>query len=287
MALRWGTDSKVQFIEPNYNFPMEIGASGEMSLRIQDPVEFLVRLVGTEESLTADGLVKYFRGVLMTRIKSYLARSIREQQLNIFEIDSYLDVLSSAVRQLLVADFADYGVSLVQFFISTVVRPEDDPGYRRLKDLMQHRHTDIYEAQTKQQVDLIRQQTESQRIIMESQSIAEKRRLEGYTYQDERGFDLAEKIAENENTGQFTNMGMGLGMMAGVGGVMGGTVANMVGTAINGIPAIPPLQRMPSSDGASSKEVQQEEVVMKFCPMCGNKILQKTAFCVNCGNKLS
>lgn len=236
MALRWGTDSKVQFIEPTYNFPMEIGASGEMSLKIKDPASFLVRLVGTEESLSAEGLTKYFRAVLMTRVKSYLARTIKEQQLNIFEIDSYLDVLSDAIKQKLVIDFEDYGVSLIQFFISTVVRPEDDPGYRRVKDLMQHRHTDIFEAQTKQQVDLIKQQTESQMRIMEAQSIAEKRRLEGYTYQDERSFDVAEKVAQNENVGQFTSMGMGIGMMAGVGGVMGGTVGNMVGNAMNSIP---------------------------------------------------
>ena len=33
MAIKWGTDSKVQYIEPTYNFPLQIGASGEMSLR--------------------------------------------------------------------------------------------------------------------------------------------------------------------------------------------------------------------------------------------------------------
>ena len=44
MAIRWGTDSKIQYIEPTYNFPLSIGANGEMSLRIQDSKKLLINL---------------------------------------------------------------------------------------------------------------------------------------------------------------------------------------------------------------------------------------------------
>ena len=37
MSLKWGTDSKVQYIEPQYGFPISIGACGEMSLRGKIP----------------------------------------------------------------------------------------------------------------------------------------------------------------------------------------------------------------------------------------------------------
>ena len=36
MAIKWGTDSKIQYVDPTYRFPISIGASGEMSLRVQD-----------------------------------------------------------------------------------------------------------------------------------------------------------------------------------------------------------------------------------------------------------
>lgn len=182
MALKWGTDHKVQFIEPTYNFPMEIGASGEMSLKIKDTASFLIRLVGTETALTPEGLTKYFRALLMTRVKSYLARTIKERKLNIFEIDSQLDILSDAIKEKLVVDFDEYGIELKQFFISTVVRPEEDEGYRRLKQVQQQRYTDVFAAQTQQQLDMIQMQTDAQKRIMEAQSIAEKRKIEGYTY---------------------------------------------------------------------------------------------------------
>lgn len=44
MAIKWGTDSKVQYMEPTYKFPINIGASGEMSLRVEDPKRLLVKL---------------------------------------------------------------------------------------------------------------------------------------------------------------------------------------------------------------------------------------------------
>lgn len=56
MAIRWGTDSKVQYIEPTYNFPLQIGASGEMSLRAEDSRKLLVKLVGTERELGQEQL---------------------------------------------------------------------------------------------------------------------------------------------------------------------------------------------------------------------------------------
>ena len=57
MSIKWGTDSKVQYIEPTYGFPISIGASGEMSLRAEDSRKLLVKLVGTENYLGQQQLI--------------------------------------------------------------------------------------------------------------------------------------------------------------------------------------------------------------------------------------
>lgn len=49
MSIKWGTDSRVEFVEPTYGFPLSIGASGEMSLRANDSKKLLLKLVGTEK----------------------------------------------------------------------------------------------------------------------------------------------------------------------------------------------------------------------------------------------
>ena len=97
MGIKWGTDSKIQYIEPTYGFPISIGASGEMSLRAADSRKLLVKLVGTESGLSQQQLAGYFRAFLMTRIKTYIAQVIKADSVNIFEIDEHLAAFSEAL----------------------------------------------------------------------------------------------------------------------------------------------------------------------------------------------
>lgn len=273
MSIKWGTDSKVQYVEPTYGFPLSIGASGEMSLRAEDSRKLLLKLVGTESFLGQQKLVSFFRSFLMTRVKTYIAQVLKAKSINIFEIDEHLTIFSNEIKNLLVSDFADYGVSLEQFFVTTIVKPDGDKQYEKFKELHFRQYADVAEAKLKQQTDIIHAQTEAQKTVIESQAMATKRTQEGYTYQQERGFDVAEKVAENEAVGEFTNMGVGFGTMAGVGGAVGGMVGGMMndamGSAIN--PSTPP----PSSQSAQA-----------FCDNCGAKLSQGSAFCEECGTPI-
>lgn len=233
MSIKWGTDSKIQFIEPTYGFPISIGASGEMSLRVDDSRKLLLKLVGTEDCLSQTKLVQYFRAFLMTKVKTYIAQAIKAKKINIFEIDEKLQDLSAALKELLRPDFEDYGITLERFFVTTIVKPDGDTQYEKFKELYFRQYADIAEAKLRQQADLIYAQTEAQKIVIDSQAQATKRAQEGYTYAQERGFDVAQSVAENEAIGQFTNMGVGIGTMVGVGSVVGGMVGNAVNDAMN------------------------------------------------------
>ena len=228
MAIKWGTDSKIQYMEPNYGFPISIGASGEMSLRAEDSRKLLMKLVGTEKHLGQQQLAAYFRAFLMTRVKTYIAQIMKANAINIFEIDEQLSTFSENLHKLLIPDFIDYGVSLERFFVTTIVKPDGDRQYEKFKELHFRQYADIAEAKLQQQTDLIKAQTEAQKIVIDSQAQATKRAQEGYTYAQERGFDVAQTAAGNEGIGQFSNMGIGLGMMTGVGGTVGSMVSGAV-----------------------------------------------------------
>ncbi len=233
MSIKWGTDSKVQYIEPTYGFPISIGASGEMSLRAEDSRKLLLKLVGTENFLSQQKLVGFFRSFLMTRVKTYIAQVMKANAINIFEIDENLTVFSESIKNLLVSDFADYGISLERFFVTNIVKPDGDRQYEKFKELHFRQYADIAEAKLRQQTDIIYAQTEAQKVVIDSQAQATKRAQEGYTYQQERGFDVAEKVAQNEAVGEFTNMGVGFGTMAGVGGAVGGMVGGLMNDAVS------------------------------------------------------
>ncbi len=247
MSIKWGTDSKVQYVEPTYGFPLSIGASGEMSLRAEDSRKLLLKLVGTENFLGQQKLVSFFRSFLMTKVKTYIAQVLKAKSINIFEIDEHLTTFSSEIKNLLISDFSDYGVSLEQFFVTTIVKPDGDRQYEKFKELHFRQYADIAEAKLKQQTDIIYAQTEAQKVVIDSQAQATKRAQEGYTYQQERGFDVAEKVAQNEAVGEFTNMGVGFGTMAGVGGAVGGMVGGMMNDAMGS--AMNPNSTTPANAG--------------------------------------
>ncbi|MCL2373737.1 MAG: SPFH domain-containing protein [Treponema sp.] len=233
MAIKWGTDSQVQYMEPTYKFPLKIGASGEMSLRVDDSRKLLVKIVGTETLLEQASLVQMFRTFLMARVKPYLAQTMQNSQFGIFEVDSHMLELSGVLHKQLMPDFSNYGISLERFFVTTIVKPEGDVAYEKFRDIHIRQYSDIAEAQLRQKVGIIDQQTSAQKMVIESQAMATKRVQEGYTYQSERGFDVAEKVAQNEGSGNFSSAGIGLGMMGGMAGGMGAMVAGVTANAFS------------------------------------------------------
>lgn len=167
MAIKWGTDSKVQYVDPTYGFPISIGASGEMSLRAEDSRKLLLKLVGTENFLSQQQLSHVFRAFLMTKVKAYIAQVIKANAISIFEIDEHLASFSQELKKLLVADFADYGVALEQFFVTTILKPDGERQYEKFKELHFRQYADIAEAKLRQQTDLIHAQTEAQKVVID------------------------------------------------------------------------------------------------------------------------
>ena len=274
MSIKWGTDSKVQYVEPTYGFPLSIGASGEMSLRAENAKKLLVKLVGTESFLSQQKLLGFFRAFLMTRVKTYIAQVMKANAINIFEIDENLSIFSESVKNLLVNDFAEYGVALEQFFVTNIAKPDGERQYEKFKELHFRQYADIAEAKLRQQISVIDAQTEAQKVVIDSQAQATKRAQEGYTYAQERGFDVAEKVAQNEAVGQMTNLGVGLGTMAGVGGVVGGVVGSAVGDALNN--TVAGAAPAPAATAPSA-----------FCENCGAKLTPDAAFCDECGTPVA
>lgn len=223
MAIKWGTDSKVQYMEPKYNFPLEIGACGEMTYVVEDSRKLLIKVVGTENNIGNQELSAKLRVFVMAKVKPYLAEILQKGDYSIFEVDSHMLEISECMYSKLTEDFKEYGLNLKHFFITTIAKPDGDDIYERFKKIHINQYADIVEANIRKQVGII-----------ESEEVAKKRETEGYNYHQERAYDIAEKVAENEGVGNFSNMGIGLGVM--------NTVANSVGGNLNNV-----IESMPSN----------------------------------------
>lgn len=237
MAIKWGTDSQIQYMDPQYHFPLQIGVSGEMTLAVSDSRRLLIKLVGTEKELNQQNLVAKFRALLNSRVKTYIGNEMQTASYSIFEVDSHMEEFSNALKKKLSPDFEEYGISLVNFYVTNVAKPDGEAAYEKYKDIHIRQYSDVAEARLRQQTDIIDAETEARKKVIESQAIATKRAQEGYTYQQEKAFDVAEKISENEAVGEYTNMGVGIGTMVGVGGSIGSMVGGMVGNAVQNLNA--------------------------------------------------
>lgn len=195
-------------------------------------------------------------------------------------------------------DFSEYGIDLRKFFVTGIVKPDGSEQYEKFKELHFRQYADIAEAKLKQQVGIIEQQTAAQRMVIQSQAMATKRQQEDYTYQQERGFDVAEQVAQNEAVGQFTNIVIGLGTMAGVGGAVGGVVGTAINGAMSGIDTQPTIQPVTPvkcfcDNCGAELEVgtvffdkcgtKQEAPPLNKCPQCGFEFTRPGKFCPKCG----
>lgn len=143
MALKWGTDSKVRYIDPESGLPLELGASGEMNLCVSDSRKLLIKLVGTMNGIAwgdeRDGFTKSlqnsFRPLISAAVKSNLASSIKSLSINILEIDEHLTEIGDILHKKVLPGFEEYGLTIPQFFLTNVVLPEDDPNFKRVREL--------------------------------------------------------------------------------------------------------------------------------------------------------
>lgn len=290
MGIPWGTNSKIQFMEPQFNFPLSVGACGELALAVHDPRVLLLKIVGTEAALSQEHFLHYFKAFLQTRIKTVFANAIATQKLSIFEMDAHLEEFSEEVKKRLAPDFSEYGLNLTQLLVTTILKPDGDPIYERFKLLHFRQYADVREAEISQQVSVINQETEAKQTVIAAQAAAQKRSIEGYTYQQERGFDVAERMAQNEGVGEFANAGIGLGMMAGIGGpmsqVMSGTVSQAIGSigTAGNADAMASGQAFSNHSGTSSSNSATQA---KFCSECGHRFSGTEKFCPECGMKRS
>ena len=311
MGVKWGTDSKVRLFDPASGLHIEIGASGEFNIRVTDSRKLLLKVVGTtgglgQEQLLGIGNGKgFFRSMVMTQVKSYLAQTIKENTINILEIDEHLMALSGALRERINAALDEYGLTMPEFYVSRIVTPDDDPNFRRMKEQYAEQYLLVrqegirkaeaeaaadrkaVEAQTAARMKIIGAQGEAEALKIQKQAEAEayrmqaeaeaaEMRMKGYTYQQETSRQVGLEAMKN-GLGGGANAAGALGDLAGLGVSLGamGSVIGMTKDALG--PMTQDAAQMGAAVGAAVAGGWD-------CPACGHKNIS-TNFCPDCGGR--
>lgn len=310
MGIKWGTDSKIHLLDPVSGIPIEIGACGEFNIRVSNSRKLLLKVVGTSSSferehlLGADGEKGYFRSLVITQVKSSFAQIIKEENVNILEMDAELLHISEILKIRINEMFEEYGLTMPDFFINRVITPEEDPNYRRLKEqyaqqylLIKQEEIRRREAEAAAERKAVEAQTEARLKMIEAQGNAEvlkiqksaeaegykmqaaaeaaEMQMKGFSYQQETSRLVGMEAMKN-GIGSATGGASVLGELAGLGvglGAMSG-VANVTKEALS------PLTEQSMQMGQEMKEIVKTEWNCS-CGQSGNT----GNFCSNCGKK--
>ena len=134
LDVKWGTNSPIPVLDPKFNVYLPVRAFGQFGIQVADSRAFVVQLSATNPQFTTEQLSNYFKGVLLTKAKDYIAETIVKQKINLLEISAYLEEMSGSIQEKLSADFGKFGVKLVNFYLNSVDVPEDDDTVVRLHD---------------------------------------------------------------------------------------------------------------------------------------------------------
>lgn len=180
---KWGTVAPIKYIDPVYEFPVELIAFGNYSIQIKDPKNFFVSIVGEQEYFG----IEEFRKIINARIVHPMSDMFAESKVSYNHIDQEREELGHALREKLDVLFHNLGFTLSDFRIEGTEFDEDT----------RNRIGRIADVQTT--------------------NFAAKK--VGVTYTDMMRLDALESASENEGGAAGVFMGAGAGM--GLSGDMG------------------------------------------------------------------
>ena len=288
-----------------------------MNLAVADSRKLLLKLVGTMHGIAwgdngvgfTKSLQNSFRPLISTAVKAHLSNAIKSNNIDILEIDESLEKLSEIMRQSIIGGFEEYGLTIPQFYITNIALPENDPNFKRMKELhtvsfqtrmiqaealvksaqadaeaevtaarrkieLEKQLTETEVAKREAERDLIRAQTEAQATKMAGFAEAEVMRAKGYDGKDVLTAEVQKAYAE----------GLGNMTINGGGGVAGDMIGLGVGMAAAGAVAPQMSEMFKGFAPTTSTEAPAPEAK---CAKCGAALPQNAKFCLECGEKVA
>lgn len=254
LDMKWGTSTPIPLEDPKYGLILNIGARGQYGVRISDGRLFVAKLVGAVPSGATSNhtmILKYFNGLINSKIKSVTAGYMIQKKISFLEISLYLSKLSDTFQAVLSDEFERFGIELVNFYCEAIVPRSGE--YEKLR------------------------------------GYKEELALGPDFYQQRRSLDILEKMAENSSAGSVADAGRGLGMGRGMmrqkGDAYTGTGQSVDSAAPAATLACP---HCGANAVASMKFCGNcgKPLGSIKCPACGCENEAGMKFCGNCGQKL-
>ncbi len=254
MDIAWGTPSQVTVRDPNYGYSYSAGASGSFGIKIMDGRKLLINMVGTETKMSIAEVQKYFKDLIVTRVKNCISVELSKYSYNVF--NQHLNEISDHVASQIEKDISEYGIKVLNFFVSAInIKSDDLEELKRLDNSMAQKR---FEALGNRDA-----------TVIEAEGMAKAREMQGYTWQQEQQFDVSRTFASNEGfAANPANMMAQIPLAFSMGNMIQDNISGAVETQLSDV------------------ETRNAQYMTTKCFKCGSQIPANAKFCLNCGEKL-
>ena len=118
--MKWGTSEPVTFRDSEFGM-VRLRAFGTYAMAVADPQLFVNKIVGTQGLYETTQVEDYLRSIIVSRFNDIMG----QQMSTLLDLPSKYNELGAGLRASVIDDFANLGLNLKAFFITSITPPEE------------------------------------------------------------------------------------------------------------------------------------------------------------------
>lgn len=113
---KWGTPNSITYVDPAYNFPVELRAFWNFTFKISDLENFWVNYIANAAEVQTDDI----RMLITDRIVGHIASLFAKKKVSYNEVDAYTVDIANELTEVTKDEFAKLGLELTDFRIEDI-----------------------------------------------------------------------------------------------------------------------------------------------------------------------
>ncbi len=118
--LKWGTKHPVTFKDTKLGL-IRLRGHGAFTMKISEPILFLNSIVGRQSKFSTADIQDYLRDLIIARMNDLLGEKLD----TLLDLPAQYTELAAQFKEIVRVEFEKYGLTLVDFFISSITPPDD------------------------------------------------------------------------------------------------------------------------------------------------------------------